>query len=150
MKKFLKSFTYAFAGILYCIKNERNFRVHLCISAYVLFFSQFYSFSRAEYGILFTLIALVLSLEAVNTAIEAITNRISPEIHPLAKVAKDTAAGAVLAAAVLAVAVGITLFWQVPVLLHIFDVITGNVIYAALFVMSAAAAVWFCFGYGKR
>lgn len=95
--------------------NERNMRVHLCFTAYmfgILGLYDFFEISKAEYGILLALCALVLSLEAVNTAIERVVNLASPDYHPLAGQAKDAAAGAVLIAAIFSVIAGIVIMWQ--------------------------------------
>ena len=115
MKSFLKGFVYAGKGIIHTLANERNMRFHLCVMAYmfgILTIYDFFEISRAEYGILLALCALVLSLETVNTAIERVVNLASPDYHPLAGQAKDAAAGAVLIAAIFSVIAGIVIMWQ--------------------------------------
>ena len=110
MKRLLMSFGYAFRGIGFCIVHERNMRVHLTAVCYVLAFSSFFPLSRGEYAVLFLCFGLVPALEAVNTAVENAVDLESPTHHPLARVAKDAAAGAVLLAALTAVGVAVFLF----------------------------------------
>ncbi len=103
----LSSFRYAFAGIGYAIRTQRNFRLHLFISACVIAVGVWVQIALDQWAILAVMMALVLHAELVNTALEAIVDKASPEIHPLAKIAKDCAAGAVLITALLAVLVGL-------------------------------------------
>jgi len=124
--KIIKSFSFATQGILYCIKNEINFRVHIVVALLVLIFSRFYSFTKIEYMILILTISLVVTFEIINTSIETIVNLISPEYNKLAKIIKDTAAGAVLLSAVSAVVIGIILFWDKKVLSNIMKYFHNN------------------------
>ncbi len=101
---------HAFRGILRCIREERNFRFHIVAAFYVSLFSPAFLRSRAEGALLALTIGLVLCAEAVNTALERLVDRISPEQHPLAGAAKDIAAGAVLLTAIAAVAAAVFLF----------------------------------------
>lgn len=96
MKKFLRSFTYAAAGVVHCIKMERNFRVHLLALVLVVIAGILTKISLVEWLIILIFIAGVLALELVNTAIERVVDLVTTELHPLAKQAKDVAAGAVL------------------------------------------------------
>lgn len=115
MKRFLKGFVYAGAGIFNCLKKERNMRVHLCFTLYMFGFLtlfDFFEISRAEYAVLLCLCALVMSLEAVNTAIERVVDLATKEIHPLAKAAKDAAAGAVLISAIFSIIAGVVIMYQ--------------------------------------
>ena len=110
--KFFKGFYYAGRGIVTACR-QRNFRFHLCVTAFVIFFAaRFYSFSAERWVLLMLTCGAVLSLEAVNTAIEKLADKVSPEKDPLIKAAKDCAAGAVLIAAVFAVGIGFLLFWD--------------------------------------
>ena len=112
MRKFLKGFAYAAAGIVHCL-NERNFRVHLCAVCFVSWFAlKFYELSRAEWAVLLLTFAAVLSAEAVNTPIERLCDRVSKEHSELIRRSKDCAAGAVLIFAIFAVVIGIVLFWD--------------------------------------
>lgn len=112
MKKLIKSFQYAGRGIRYCLRNERNMRIHLIASVYVLIFSLFFSLSSLQYAVLVLLIALMFSAEMINTAIETLVNLVSPCYHQLARIAKDVAAGAVFVCATAAVLIGLLFFWK--------------------------------------
>ena len=140
-----RSFGYAGRGILLCVKNERNMRIHLCAVFYVLLLMPFYGFSRGEKALVFLCIGLVTALEAVNTAVEAAVDLISTKKHPLAALAKDAAAGAVLFAAISAAAVGITLYFDTAVLKSIFDWFASRPLMAVLFVLSLGAWAAFVF-----
>lgn len=110
MNKFLKGFYYAAVGIVSCVRTERNMRVHLCFTFYVLLLMPFYDFSRGEKAAVFLCIGAVMAAEAFNTAIEAVVDMVCKEKNKLAKCAKDAAAGAVLLTAIAAAAVGIMLY----------------------------------------
>lgn len=115
MKSFLKGFVYAGKGVYYCFSHERNMRFHLCVAAYMFGFLtvfDFFEVSKAEIAVLLGFCALVLSLEAVNTALERAVNLVTTEQHPLAGAAKDAAAGAVLISAIFAVIAGIVILYQ--------------------------------------
>lgn len=110
--KFFKSFYYAGRGIVTAL-GGRNFRFHLCAATFVIFFAaRFYSFSAERWAILFLTCSAVLALEAVNTGIEKLADKVTEENSHRIKLAKDCAAGGVLIAAIGAVAVGIALFWN--------------------------------------
>ena len=109
---FFKGFFYAGRGLLNALA-ERNFRFHLCAAATVIFFgAKFYSFRTSEWAVLLLTCAVVLSLECVNTALERLCDKVCPEQDELIKKCKDIAAGAVLIAAIFAVAIGVMLFWS--------------------------------------
>ncbi len=108
--KLLKSFFYAFAGILHCIYQERNFRIHLTAVITVFLFSLIYGLELQQYPPLILVMVLVLATEAINTAIERAVDLESPTRHPLARVAKDSAAAAVLIAAMGSIAIAICTF----------------------------------------
>lgn len=108
----IDSFRCAFRGISFVLFHERNMRIHLVAALYVAFFSAFYSFSKTEILLLVITCALVMIFEALNTSIEVIVDKISPKYSPLAKIAKDVAAGAVLLSAIMAIIVGIVLFFD--------------------------------------
>ena len=117
MKQFLRGFGFAFNGIKTCLLEERNFRVHLCVAVYVCLLAPYFNLTRGEWAILLLTIGLVLVCEAVNTAIERLVDLASPSLHPLAKAAKDVAAGSVLLCGLIAVGVAIFLLtkpegWQ--------------------------------------
>jgi len=105
-----KSFKYAFEGIKLTFKNEPNFRIQLILALLSTFLGIILKISQTEWLILITVIFLVLLLELINSSLEALVNLVSPEINEKAKIAKDTAAGAVLVASVLSLIIGIVLF----------------------------------------
>lgn len=108
-QKFFKSFTYAAAGVRACL-GEQNFKFHLIAGTVAVILGIMSSLSRIEWMILCIVIGLVLAAEMINTAIEKVVDLASPDIHPLAKLAKDIAAGAVLVIAVVSVIIGILIF----------------------------------------
>lgn len=117
MKQFLRGFVFAFNGVKTCLLEERNFRVHLCVAGYVCLLAPYFNLSRGEWAILLLTIGMVLVAEAINTAIERLVDLASPSLHPLAKAAKDVAAGSVLLCGFVAVGVAIFLLtkpegWQ--------------------------------------
>ncbi len=128
--KFFKSFVYAFNGIKYCILYERNFRFDIVVMTFVLIFKRFYELTNIENIIIFITFALVLSAEAMNTAVEAVVDLASPKHHRLAKIAKDTAAGSVLIKAICSVFVGIYIFWDVQVFKEIASYFRNNIIFS--------------------
>jgi diacylglycerol kinase (ATP) len=104
------SFGYAFRGIGYLLATQRNAQIHCALAALALGLGAAFGIERAEWATLILTIALVLAAEGVNTAVEATVDLASPDYHPLARTAKDVAAGTVLLAAVAAVAVGAVIF----------------------------------------
>lgn len=115
-------------------------RFHFCAAFYVLIFMRFYDLSKGEAALVYIVIALVIALEGLNTAIEAIVDLVSPERQKLAGIAKDCSAGAVLAAAMGAVAVGVTLFWDVEVFRKIGKYFADNIVMLILLIVSVI--VW--------
>ncbi len=105
-----QSFRYAFEGIFTGIRKERNMKIHclgvICVTAAGFFFD----ISATEWCICLILFGLILGLELVNTAVEAVVDLVTEEKKPLAKLAKDTAAGAVLIAAIMAAFAGVIIF----------------------------------------
>ena len=95
-----KSFGYAFEGIFTCIKKERNMKIHCTAALLVTVCGIFFGISYTEWMICLLLFGLVMALELVNTAVEAVVDL----------VAKDTAAGAVLIAAIMAAVIGVMIF----------------------------------------
>ncbi len=91
-------------------RTEPNAKIHLAFCVLVLIAGCFFHISAMEWCIVILCIAIVLSAEAVNTAIEHLTDLSSPDFHPLAKKAKDAAAGAVLLAAIGAAIAGLIIF----------------------------------------
>jgi undecaprenol kinase len=101
------AFRYAFAGLAAAWRSERNLRIHAVVAAAVVVAGAALRLPPAAWAILFLAIALVVSAELLNAAVEAVVDLVSPDDHPLAKRAKDVAAAGVLVAVAGAVAVGI-------------------------------------------
>ncbi|MEH7178790.1 diacylglycerol kinase family protein [Neobacillus vireti] len=106
----LKSFSYALTGIKTALWTERNMRIHLLVSIGVICCSYFFSISKLEWLFVIVAIGGIFSLELLNTAIERVVDLITEEYHPLAKQAKDLAAGAVFIYALTAVIIGVIIF----------------------------------------
>ena len=109
-RSLLQSFRNALDGFFYCIKTQRNFRIHLLAAALALSLTYFLKIGRLETLILFSFISLVLILEMINTAFESLIDLMSPTWKKQARTAKDVAAGAVLLAAFLATIIGFIIF----------------------------------------
>lgn len=112
-----KSFGYAFQGIFNTIRTERNIKIHCAAAILVTIFGIWLQISKTEWMICFILFGLILALELVNTAVEATVDLFTEERKPLAKKAKDAAAGAVLIVAIFAAVIGILIF--IPKLLDV-------------------------------
>ena len=108
----IKAFNAAIEGVIYTFKHERNMKIHYIIAIVVLLISLFLDLDRVEMMILLLSISLVIVSEMFNTAVENAVDLITNEIHPLAKIAKDVAAGGVLIASLNAVAVGYLIFYD--------------------------------------
>lgn len=111
LTKLLHSFRFALEGLKYTLVTQRNMRIHFLTALGVLLLSLLLPLSKTEVLLLFVTIVLVLVTELFNTVVEAVVDMITKDFHPLAKVAKDVAAGAVLLSAGLAVVVGVSIFY---------------------------------------
>jgi diacylglycerol kinase len=106
-QKLFKSFGYALEGLASMLKTENNARFHLLATVAIVGLCIWQQITITEWLWISLAIALVWAFEAMNTALEALTNLASPAIHPLAKKAKDAAAGAVLVVSIFAVIVAV-------------------------------------------
>ena len=116
--KFIAGFGYAFSGLWYALRTQRNTRVHITIAILAILLGIVLHISTVEFAMVFVAITSVFIAEMFNTAFEICVNLASPDYHPLAKIAKDVAAGAVLLNAILSIVIGLLVF--VPHLLGIF------------------------------
>jgi len=105
-----KSFYNAIQGILYVLQTQHNAWIHASVSITVCGAGMVLAITRTEWCLLILCIIAVWTAEAFNTALECLTDLVSPEFHPLAGRAKDTAASAVLIAAIGSVIVGALVF----------------------------------------
>jgi diacylglycerol kinase (ATP) len=113
----LAAFGFAFAGLWYLLRTQRNAQIHCLIAGCAVALGLLLGIARWEWIALVLTIALVLAAEGFNTALEATVDLASPARHPLAKIAKDVAAGAVLLCAIASVVVGCIIF--IPHLLEL-------------------------------
>lgn len=110
IKERLQSFKYAWKGIRLLFLSETNAKIHLAFTFLVIAGGLFFSINATEWCVLVLSIALVLCAEGMNTAIEFLTDLVSPNFHELAGKTKDVAAGAVLITAIGAAIVGCIIF----------------------------------------
>jgi diacylglycerol kinase (ATP) len=109
-RKFLASFSNAFSGILLLFRSQANAQIELGITFIVLVAGLAFGISSSEWVVILLCIALVLSLEGINTAIEIFADKLHPGFDSEIGKVKDVAAGAVLIAAILAAIIGIVIF----------------------------------------
>jgi diacylglycerol kinase len=118
---FLRSFIYAWNGLVYAIRTQRNARVHAAIATVAIALGVVLRISPIEFAMVFVAITGVFIAEMFNTVAEACVDLATSEYHPLARIAKDVAAGAVLLNAMLSVVIGLFVFvphlW--PILLQL-------------------------------
>jgi undecaprenol kinase len=107
MARFRRSMGFAWKGIFLAVRGERHMRFHLSAAVCVCLAAALLEISRLEWALLAGACGLVLTAELFNTAVERAVDLTTAELHPLAKAAKDTAAGAVLTAVVFAVIIGL-------------------------------------------
>jgi diacylglycerol kinase len=112
-----RSFHYAAEGFWYALRTQRNLRIHISVGSAVLLLGYWLRLGRVEWAVIVLLIGLVLAAELINTVVEAVVDLVTVEYHPLAKIAKDVAAAAVLTVSVTSVVVGLCLLgpplWRV-------------------------------------
>jgi diacylglycerol kinase len=103
----LRSFRCASAGLWYAIRTQQNMRIHLSIAGAVIVLGIYLGLDWTQWAVLALTIGAVLIAEMFNTVAEAALDAATPYYHPLVKIAKDVAAGAVLLTALIAVCVGL-------------------------------------------
>ena len=106
----IDSFNFAFEGIIHVLRTQRNLRIHFAIAFAVLIFALIVDVTKMELIALLISVTFVLIAEMLNTAVEAAIDIATTSFDPMAKLAKDIAAGAVLIAAINAIAVGYIVF----------------------------------------
>lgn len=111
MNEFLRlrarSFQFAFSGWWYVIRTQKNAWIHTIFSIAVLVLALFLNLGPRDLAVLVVTIGMVWMGEFINTALEAVVDLASPQLHPLAKVGKDVGAAAVLIAALASIVVGV-------------------------------------------
>lgn len=147
--KLLKSFYYAFCGLWYCIRNERNFRIHITAIVTVLTFSYLYGLPKEQYPVILLVLALVPGLEAINTAVEKAVDTATCEKQKSAKAAKDAAAAGVLIGAIGAIVIAFVSFSDAEKWMNVIELfaspwaLLGLVAYIVFF-------SWFVFGIKEK
>jgi diacylglycerol kinase len=111
MRRFFKGFRYALNGMASALRQP-NLRIQLATAILAVAAGWYFDITAGEWLAVVIAIALVISMELMNTALEHLVDLISPEHHPKAGKVKDIAAGAVLAAAIAAVVIGVIVFWK--------------------------------------
>lgn len=114
-----RSFYYAWKGIKHCLGEEQNMKVHTIATSLVTIAGFYFGITSEEWIAVVLCIALVISAEMINTAIENLVDMVSPQRHPIAGKVKDISAGAVLVCAIAAAIVGIIVFFP-----YIFNYLT--------------------------
>jgi diacylglycerol kinase len=107
---FLNSFAYAWRGLVHAVRTQRNARVHALLGSAAIILGLLLRISPLEFAMIFVAITLVFIAEMFNTVAEACIDLVTQEYHPLARIAKDVAAGAVLLNAMLSVVIGLLVF----------------------------------------
>jgi len=110
LRRVVRSFGYAFEGLATMLRTQPNFVVHTIAAMMALVLGALLGLSPAEFALIVLTIAMVLVLECVNTAMEALCDMASPSFHPLIKRAKDISAAAVLISAIASVAIAVLVY----------------------------------------
>lgn len=117
LSKFIKSFYFAFQGIIYALKSQRNMKIHFTILTCVIIAGIWLKLNKLEWCVIFIVAGMVIVAEMINTSIEAVVDLNTQEFAPLAKIAKDVAAGAVLIASLISIIIGLLIFFPKILLL---------------------------------
>ena len=154
MKALIKSFYYAFRGIIAAVVRERNMRIHIVCMIYMYFFLfafDFFKITATQLAIIFLANGLVIGGELINTAVERAVDLYGSEHTQNGKIAKDCAAGAVLVFAIFSVLCGIAIMWQPEAFSKLFAFFADKLWADALFVLSVVIfTVFIFFGFGKK
>lgn len=106
----IRGFYYAFKGLSAVLRSELNARIHTVVATFVIVFGFLFGISRTEWLIIIICTGMVFMAEIFNTAVERITDMVSPEINEKAGMVKDMAAGAVLVSVIASVVAGMVIF----------------------------------------
>lgn len=112
VRKLVDSFNYAIEGIIYAVRTQRNMKIHMVVTLLVLTACFLYDINKMELLIIAITVTMVIFAEMLNTAVESAIDATTNYYHPLAKIAKNTAAGAVLITSINALIVGYIIFWD--------------------------------------
>ncbi|MGL5972142.1 MAG: diacylglycerol kinase family protein [Oscillospiraceae bacterium] len=147
LKNFYKSFKYAFEGLVFCFKSEKNFRFHIFVLGLILFIMPYYQFTKEQSSIIALCFVFVLGFEIFNTVIEKIMNKVNSNYDIDIKHIKDMAAGAVLVVIFGVVFIGFNFFLNYDILTHIIKDITTSIIKSISILIYIALAIYFVFVY---
>ena len=154
MKSFFKGFVYAFNGIVWALKYERNMRFHFALSVYMFAYLLIYDFfvlTNAEWTAIILSAAAVFACEMFNTAIEKTIDLVTKEKSHLAKIAKDVSAGAVLFSATASLAVGFTVLWQPDAFRAMFEYYKEHIYMLFVLIISLVVTFFYVFyGFKKQ
>lgn len=109
--RLIRSFGYAFSGIYKLLRSEANFRIHFIALIAVITLGLYFNITAMEWCIVLLTSGGVLGMEAINSSIEQLCNHTAPELHPTIKIVKDYAAAGVLIISILALIIGILVFF---------------------------------------
>ncbi len=120
-KRFLMSWKNSFDGWAYAYKNEQSMLIHAVCTILTIILGIVFKIKFSEWAIMFIALGFILGMELINTAIEAVVDLVTLEIHPLAKIAKDCGSAATLTATLVAMVISLFVFG--PYFLELFGVI---------------------------
>lgn len=154
MKKFLKGFVYAGKGVAWAVIHERNMRFHITLSIYMfcyLLIYDFFQLNKIQWTLIVLATAIVFGAELFNTAIEKTVDLASKEKTELGKIAKDTAAGAVLMCAAGALVTGLIILWQPEAFRKMFEYYRDNIHMLIILIVSLVPSGLYVFrGFDKK
>jgi diacylglycerol kinase len=111
LEQLKKSLQYALRGLGYVIRHEKNFQNELVAAILVVIAMFYFNLAKWETVLLFLVIMVTLIMELLNTVMERVVDMLKPSVHPYAKLIKDLMAAAVLVTSILAVVIGIVIFY---------------------------------------
>ncbi|MCK4539693.1 diacylglycerol kinase family protein [Candidatus Parcubacteria bacterium] len=111
LKRLIKSFKYAFKGLYKTFREEQNLKIQSIAACLVVILAVYFNITRTEWMFLVFVIGLVILMEIANSAIERVTDVLKPRIHDYVKEIKDIAAAGVMVASLIALVIGIIIFW---------------------------------------
>lgn len=118
--RFTKSFSYSIEGLKYAYKYEQSMLIHVIATVCVIGANIFFQVSGIHWLITLLAVGMVLSAELINTAIEAVVDLVTLEIHPLAKIAKDCGSAATFVLAMMAAIIGFVVY--IPYIMEFFGI----------------------------
>ena len=110
LKRFFNSFKYSWDGLKYAYKYEQSLTIHFGVALIVIIAGTILKINLTEWLLCLLLMGIVMATELINTSLEAVIDLVCPKIHPLAKIAKDTASAAVFVFSIVAFISGMIIF----------------------------------------